>query len=282
MYYNTLLPLLEHTRTIYKTSYHLVLIFHLFRIAKKRRPTTSSGKLFPKVPLLPLSGLRAPLGCWVETAPTYETAEIFHPPLSGTTKPLYISFVGGGDDMDMKSLFPALFVKITFWQLMPSSEISTDWAANGKQHSISGIHKLAEKQRMDQHGLRVSYSWLLWVEWNLNQMMPNGCCISIQANSWRKLTIQLKNMLDKHFNHTMKIIPMSTFTDCNFAASYDGWILLQTELLKLNRRHPWHAVHHTSSKLEGFCFDKHRITFVSLSSPISWWIHKQIVRHWRI
>lgn len=63
MYYNTLLPLLEHTRTIYKTSYHLVLIFHLFRIAKKRRPTTSSGKLFPKVPLLPLSGLRAPLGC---------------------------------------------------------------------------------------------------------------------------------------------------------------------------------------------------------------------------
>ena len=33
MYYNTLL--LEHTRTIYKTSYHLVLIFHPVRIAKK-------------------------------------------------------------------------------------------------------------------------------------------------------------------------------------------------------------------------------------------------------
>lgn len=143
MYYNTLLPLLEHTRTIYKTSYHLVLIFHLFRIAKKRRPTTSSGKLFPKVPLLPLSGLRAPLGCWVETAPTYETAEIFHPPLSGTTKPLYISFVGGGDDMDMKSLFPALFVKITFWQLCQaarSQPIGQPMASNiASQGSISWL-----------------------------------------------------------------------------------------------------------------------------------------------
>ena len=40
-----------------------------------------------------------------------------------------------------------------------------------------------------------------------------------------------------------------------------------------------HSENRTWSKLEGFCFDKHRIT---VDRPVPWWIHKQIVRHWHI